>query len=331
VTLLCCHYDGAQRDETIDGIRIVRRGKRNTFNFVVPAEYKRLRKQTAFDIVVDDINKIPFYTPLYVKEPILAIVHHFFSKTIFLEVPFLQANYVYWSEKLVPFIYRNTPFAAVSESSRQELMDVGIKSDIHLLPNAIHIADYPMNPALKSPTPLIGYLGRLKKYKSVNHLLDAMPEVFKVVSDAKLMIIGDGDDRPRLERQAKSLGIADRVIFTGYVSHQQKVKLLQKIWCVANPSPKEGWGLTVIESNACGCPVIAADSPGLRDSVVDGQTGWLYPYGDIQALADRLIKLLENPTLRKKFSVNARNWAQKFNWDHSAQKAIEIIDATLTD
>ena len=102
-------------------------------------EKKKLLKKESYDIVIDDINKIPFYTPLFVKQPLLGLVHHFFGKSIFLQTSLLPASYVYFSEKIVPRIYRKVPFAAVSESTKQELRDVGISSQIDLLPNAVDL------------------------------------------------------------------------------------------------------------------------------------------------------------------------------------------------
>lgn len=325
VTLLCCGYKGAPAEEVIDGIKVVRRGNRSLFNFFVPLAYRRLRRKNQFDIVIDDINKIPFFTPLFVREPVLAIEHHFFGKSIYLQAPFLSAGYVYYSEKLVPLVYRKTPFAAVSQSTRSELREMGVRSQIDLLQNAVDIERYQVLADEKSTTPLIGYLGRLKKYKSVEHVLRALLLVKKRFSETELLIIGDGDYRRELERRAEALGLRDRVKFTGYVSHEDKVKLLNRVWLIVNPSPKEGWGLTVIEANACAVPVVAADSPGLRDSVVDGKTGVLYPYGDVEVLAKEMIQLLENETKRNQLALQARKWAEKFNWDESARKAMKII------
>ena len=130
VTLLSCHYDEAPKEEIIDGIRIIRRGKRDFFNYVVPKAYRELRAQENFDIVIDDVNKIPFFTPLFVKEPLLALAHHFFGKSIFLEVSFHYAAYVYLSEMLIKHIYRRTPFAVVSESTRKELTAWRMKKKI---------------------------------------------------------------------------------------------------------------------------------------------------------------------------------------------------------
>ena len=331
VTLLCSRYEGAAWHEVMDGLRIVRTGSRNLFNFHVPRAYRALARETRFDIVVDDLNKIPFYTPLFVKEPILALVHHFFGTSIYLEVPFLPASYVYLSERLVPWVYRTTPFAAVSESSKKELAEMGIRSDIQLLPNGIDIAQYPLDSSSKSEKPLVGYFGRVKKYKSIDHVLQAWPRVLERVPEARLLIIGDGEHRPALEALAGSLGIEKSVEFLGYVSHADKISHLNRLWVAVNPSPKEGWGLTVIEANACGVPVVAADSPGLRDSVVDGDTGRLYPYGDIDALAERLVALLKNEKHRKEMSRKARQWAERFSWDVSAEKAIEIIDRIVSN
>ncbi len=326
VTLLCCHYPGAKHDEWLDGIRIIRRGNRSTFNFTVPFAYHALRKQMRFDVVFDDVNKIPFCTPLFVKEPLWAIAHHLFRKSIYLEAGFLAASYVYISEYLIPLVYRHTPFAVVSESTRQELVEFGVRGPVTLLPNAVDAERYEYRPELRSTEPLIGYLGRLKKYKRIDHLLVAFSRVLSEMPSARLLIVGGGDDLSRLESLAIELNVADKVTFTGHVSHKAQVHHINRMWLVANPSSKEGWGLTVIEANACGVPVVAADSPGLRDSVVDQKTGVLYPYGDITELSKHLLLLLKHSELRKKLGKQSRQWADSFTWDRSAQIAMDLID-----
>ncbi len=325
VTLLCCSYAGAPASEMIDGIRVIRFGSRNLFNYYVPQLYKKLCARERFDIVIDDINKIPFFTPLFVSEPLLAIAHHLFGKSIYLEAPFFPATYVWAAEKLVPLVYRYTAFAVVSESTRQELRQLGIRSQVDLLPNAVDSAKYQEMPQHRSETPLIGCLGRLKKYKSIDHVLQAMPAILRSMPSVRLLIIGDGDYGPALRQLAMSLGIDKNVDFVGHVSHEDKVKLLNRLWLAVNPSPKEGWGLTVIEANACGIPVIAADSPGLRDSVLHQKTGLLYPYGDIAKLTQSVLELLGNSEKRMYFSAQARRWAAHFSWDTSAEKAIELM------
>jgi len=331
VTLLCSAFAGAAPEEEIDGIRIVRSGSRNFFNFSVPAAYRRLRRRQTFDVVIDDLNKIPFFTPCFVREPLLTIVHHLFGRSIYLEASLLPASYVYWSERLALRIYRRTPFAVVSESTRAELRQLGITSPIELLPNAVDHDRYGVAPAERSPEPLICHLGRLKRYKSVEHLLRALPLVHAVLPATRLVIVGEGDHRPALEDLAGELGIREAVRFTGQVSHEEKVCWLNRAWVAVNPSPKEGWGLTVIEANACGVPVVAADSPGLRDSVQDHETGLLYPYGEIETLAAGLITLLRDRELRERMGEAARRWAGTFSWDESARKALAILAGMSLD
>ncbi len=328
VTLLCCEFPGAAHEEIIDGVRIIRRGQRPLFNYYVPRAYRQLRRQTPFDLVIDDLNKIPFYTPLFVREKLLTIVHHFFGRSIYLQTSFLPASYVYLAEKLVPLIYRHVPFACVSESTREELRRLGIRSPIDILPNGVDTSDYRMMPNLQSKQPLIGYLGRIKKYKSVEHLLQALPLIRKAFPDVKLLIIGEGDHRPHLQSMVEEMGLSAAVEFTGMVSHEEKINYLNRLWLAVNPSPKEGWGLTVIEANACGVPVVAAESPGLRDSVRHEQTGLLYPYGDIDKLAENVILLLKDAEKRRRLGKAARAWAEMFSWDQSAKKALEIIAKT---
>jgi glycosyltransferase involved in cell wall biosynthesis len=325
VTLLCSHFKGAPAQETVDGINIVRRGNRDFFNYFVPGAYFELRHRHRFEIVLDDLNKIPFFTPLFVKEPILAIAHHFFGKSIFKEVSPLYAGYVYGSEYLVRYVYRRTPFAVVSESTRQELRRWNMRGDIHLLPNAVDLQRYkPSERAVNLP--VIGYLGRIKKYKSVDHLIRALPLIQRQVPDAMLKIIGGGDALPELRKLAKAIGLGGQIIFTDFVSHEDKVRHLNECSVIVNPSPKEGWGLTVIEANACHKLVVAADSPGLRDSVVNGKTGVLYEYGNLPDLAAAVVDLLLNDDKRRQLQVNAGAWAEKWNWDASAKIAMDLIE-----
>jgi glycosyltransferase involved in cell wall biosynthesis len=112
----------------------------------------------------------------------------------------------------------------------------------------------------------------------------------------------------------------------GFVSEQEKIDMLRKSHVVVNPSSKEGWGVTVIEANACGAPVIASDVPGLRDAVVDGKTGFLVPYGDIDGFVARITQVLLDDSLRTALSRQAIDWAKRFNWDDSAEAMLKVID-----
>lgn len=325
VTLLCCHYPGAAAEEVLDGIRIIRRGSRSLFNYYVPFVYRQLRRSQHFDLVIDDVNKIPFYTPLYVREPLMGISHHFFGTSIYRETNVLAGSYVYLAEKLVDFIYTKTPFAVVSQSTKDELIERGFDPHkLRIIPNALTHEAFPMKVGEKSPVPMIVYFGRIKKYKSPDHLLQAFIGVLQQHPNAQLHFAGAGDFLPHLQELARQAGIEKALHFWGRVSEEQKRDLLTRAWCVVNTSMKEGWGITNLEANACGTPVISADVPGLRDSVKPGSSGLLYPYGDISALGSAILSLVEQDALRAQLSHGAIEWAREFSWDESARSMLDF-------
>ncbi len=330
VTLYCSRFEGAPAEEVIDGIRVLREGRRNTFNYHVWPRYRSRFRHEQYDVVVDDLNKIPFFTPLFVREPLVGIVHHLFGRSIFAEVSLPAGTYVAGAEWLAMRLYRSIPTAVVSESTRSELLTNGFSSErLHLVPNAIDSAIFHTTGAARPSAPLIGYLGRMKKYKSIDHLLRAFAIVRREHTDARLMLVGDGDVRPALADLAAQLDLGTAAQFTGFVSEEEKVRLLNQMHVVVNPSAKEGWGLTVIEANACGVPVVASDVPGLRDSVVDGQTGFLYEYGNIEQLAEELGLLLRDGHLRTRMAGEALTWGSSFNWDRSADAMIALLESTI--
>lgn len=331
VTLFCSRHENSPAREKVDGIDIHRCGGRNNFNFVVPLYYRKHFRKADFDIVIDDINKIPFFTPLFVRKPLLGLSHHFFGKSIYREAGFVAGSYVYYSEKLLDTVYKNTPFAVVSQSTLSEFASRGFDTkNFAIVGNAITHQDFPMQICEKYPEPSVAYFGRLKKYKSVDHLILAFAKVIDKIPNAKLQILGRGDFRDYLESLCSQLNIIDKVKFWGYVTDEQKADILSKVHCVVNTSMKEGWGITNIEANACGTPVLSADSPGLRDSVNNGVSGLLYDYGNIEELADVLYMLLSEKELNDRLSNGALEWAKSFSWDDSARamlaKCQEVIN-----
>ena len=270
--------------------------------------------------------------PRYVKKPFLAISHHFFGTSIFREASLPAGMYVLIAEYLMKFIYRKSPFAVVSQSTLDEFVEKGYdKKYFSIIQNAIDVDKFEFKVGEKESAPTVAYFGRLKKYKSVDHLLRAFAIVKKSVPDAKLHILGRGDFRPALEKLAKELGIEDATTFFGFVSEEDKVLLLSRAWCVVNTSMKEGWGITNIEANAAGTPVISANSPGLRDSVKVGQSGMLYKYGNIEELADAIKSLMLDNALLNELSEGSVAWAKTFSWDKSASEMLELIEKIVGD
>ncbi len=330
VTLFCSIFGDAPREEIIDGIRVLRSGGRHLFNFRVPLRYRMEFRHSDFDVVVDDMNKIPFFTPWFVKEPLVGMVLHLFRESIFREAVFPVALYVYLMERLALWAYRRVPMAVISRSTKEELIRFGFPdSKLKNVRIAVDGDRYKELGIPRSPVPLIGYLGRIKKYKSVDHLLKAFEIVRSRVPNARLVIVGDGDGLPELKRLSHALGIADAVTFAGFVSAQEKVRLINEMHLVVNTSAKEGWGLTVTEANACGVPVVASDVPGLHDAVIDGETGLLYEYGNIDQLAEYILKLLNDEPLRMRLAAAAKTYAATFSWDDCADRMLQLLEETV--
>ena len=331
VTLFCSRFPGSPSRENVNGIDVVREGGRFLFNYRVAWKYLTHFRGQRFDIVIDDWNKIPFFTPWYVREPLLGITHHLFGKSIFIEVSFPVAAYVYLAELLALRAYRNTPFIVGSPSTHEELVCNGFQpSNIRVINYGIEQSLYTQVGVPKSDTPLVGHVGRLKRYKSVEHLLQAFKPVRERLTNAKLMILGDGDDSPRLKKIAGDLGLGDSVHFAGYVSDADKIQYLNQMHVVVNTSAKEGWGLTVVETNACGTCVIASDVPGLRDSVANGESGLLYEYGNIQQLTKAILGVLRDEDFRDRLSRGALKWAARFDWDTAAKQTLEVLQKVTT-
>ena len=166
----------------------------------------------------------------------------------------------------------------------------------------------------------------IKQYKNLAHLLRAMKIIVdaKQLNDVKLTIAGRGDFE-ELKKAVAELGLSEYVELLGEVSDKEKVELFNRAWIYVTTSSREGWGLTAIEANACGTPAIAYNVPGLRDSIIEGETGLLAPSGDVDALGEAILRILTDNGLREKLSRGAVEWAKRFNWDRTASEIMNVI------
>jgi glycosyltransferase involved in cell wall biosynthesis len=327
VTLFCSGFDGCLPEETVEGVKIIRRGNRYIFNLIAPWHLKKIVKNERFDILVEDINKIPFYTPLYLELKTLVVIPHLFATTVFQEINFVLGSYIYFAEKPMMFFYRGKKFNVISESTADDIAARGVpREDISVIHCGIDRQRYSYDSSVaKYEHPTVLYLGRIKKYKSIQHLIRAFKTVRETLPDACLMIVGAGDYLPHLQKLAASLGFKDEIEFPGFVSVEDKVTRMRRAHVAVLPSLKEGWGLTNIEANAVGTAVVAANVPGLKDSVRDGKTGFLYEYGNIPQLAEKLLLILRDDSLRLRLESQALEWAETFNWDRAAAKFEKVL------
>ena len=329
VTLACSSFPHASALDQHEGLQIQRLGP-------LPGYYPRAGRLCAretrrgrFDVVVDCLNKLPFMSPAYSHAPVLALCHHLFGATAFRQVAWPIAAAVWSAEQLIPRVYRRTRFATISESSRDDLIARGIPADqIEVHHPGIRPPGVEARP-LNERAPQIVYLGRLEPYKNVDVALGALARVARNVPEVSLVIVGSGSDRKRLEGIASRLGVTERTRFTGFVEDDERNRILAESRVCVCPSSKEGWGLTVIESNALGTPNVASDAPGLRDSVRHGETGFLVEEGDTAAFAARIEELLCDNEAALRMSRAASHWARRFRWEEAAERMQGALDATV--
>nr|WP_242028538.1 glycosyltransferase [Pseudanabaena sp. FACHB-2040] len=129
-------------------------------------------------------------------------------------------------------------------------------------------------------------------YKGVDVTIRALPAIAATIPTVKYLIIGRGDDQPRLAQLAQDLGIADRVVFAGFVPTAQLPDHYRLADAYVMPS-QEGFGIVYLEAMACGIPVLAGDADGSADPLQDGRLGWRVPHRDPQAVARACIEILE--------------------------------------
>jgi len=331
VHLIASGWPGCAPRAVVDGMQVTRIGGRHSFALRGRGAVRRALRAQPFDVVIEDINKLPLFLPMLTSLPFVAIVPHLFGTTAFAEASPPMATVVWAAELPIPWIYRRAAFHAISESTRDDLIRRGVsKERIVVIHPGVDSQAYRPDPATpRAAHPTFLYLGRLKRYKGVEFALRALAIARAARPDMTLDICGQGDDRPRLERLAGALGLRDAVRFLGYVPEEEKKRLLRRAWAVVFPSPKEGWGITNVEAAASGTPALASDSAGLRESVQHQITGYLVPHGDAQGLADRMLALAADPAAVERLGRAARTFAEGLSWDAAARATVAHIEHTI--
>jgi glycosyltransferase involved in cell wall biosynthesis len=320
VRLVCSGWAGAPTRATIRNIEVHRTGGRNSFALLGRGAVRRSIAGERPDIVVEDVNKLPLFLASTTDLPFCVLVPHLFGETAFQEAPWPMAATVWLGERPLPRAYRRAGFHAISESTRDDLVARGVPAArirvIHPGVDGNRFRPSPAEP--RSAEPRFLYVGRLKRYKGIGLAIEALAVARRSRPDLRLDIAGTGDHRPALERLAAELGQTGAVTFHGFVTEERKISLLRTAWANLFPSPKEGWGITIVEAAACGTPSLASDSPGLRDSVRHMETGYLVPHGEVGALAARMVELAGNPALVARLGVAARRFAEGLTWERAA-------------
>ncbi len=321
VTLVAGEYPGCRRVERVTANLVVHRmgGRGSVFPRAAWAVLRGLGSDA--DVVFEVINGITFLTPLWLRKPRVALVNHPHRALYIGEFGARLGRILSSGLEELPLrlLYRRVPFLTISDSARQELVSIdGIPAE-NITIAYCGVGPGILRPGDRAPDPRLLYVGRLKAYKRIEVLLDMLTELPGVSLD----IAGQGDHGETLDGEISRRGLGDRVRVHGYVDEERKAELYRQAWVHVTASVSEGWSLTVMEAALCGTPSAALPCGGLRESIVDGETGVLA--ADPAQLTIRVRELLEDHALRERLGAAALARAQTFTWERTAATTLAVV------
>jgi len=330
VTLFSSEFPGCKKQEDLDGVEIIRAGypdARFLFSSVHFSAYRYYKKKfkKKFEVVIDEVHGLPFFTPLYVNEKKVVLICEVAGK-LWTEMFGLLGNVGRLIEQFYLKIYKDLPFLTISSSTKEELVKEGVREEnITVLPMGITVPSN-LKKYKKEATPTLIFVGRLSKPKGIKDAIKALEMIARKIPKIRLWIVGRGDEGyvNYLKTLAKKLNIEDRVTFFGFVSEEKKFELIGRAHVLLAPSIKEGWGLTVPEAAFVGTPTIVYNSPGLRDILKDSQFKIITKSNTPSGLTEEVIKLFQDKEFFRKLKKEKLN-VRESNWDRTAELALKIL------
>jgi len=317
--------------EEIDGIEY-RHFPQALHRITLPARYlTKFAGKT--DLLIDNSDVgIPWLSPFYTRVPKILVTYQVARGIFRYELARPLSEIAISLEPRIYSAYKNNKIVTCSPSTRDDLVSLGISSErVSVIRPGIDESFRRFeSDGVKFEDPTIMCISRFRRYKGLNYAIRSMKFVLEKVPRAKLLIIGNGDPTELREEVSRthylrSIEVLERKPNTW---DAEKRVLLSKSHLLLIPSIREGYGIVVIEANACGTPAIGWAVPGVQDSIVDGKTGLLVPFGDVRALGETIAKVLGGDlTQLKELSTPAINWARQHSWDTAAEMFGQTIDS----
>ena len=320
-------FPGSKAREDLDGVRIVRAGRQWTVHLQAFRHYFGNLRQR-FDVVIDEVNTIPFFTPLWADIPVVMFIHQLAREVWWYESPFPVSAAGFLVEPLYLRCYSRTPILTVSPSTETDLVKIGLNGPITIIPEGLEPVIVRAAPRETIPTFL--YVSRISPSKRITHIVEAFRAFREAIGFGQLWLVGDGPERyvRRVRRLVDRLALDSDVHFLGRISTVDKHRRMASAHALLLASAREGWGMVVIESNACGTPALVYDVPGLRDAVRHEQTG-LISVSTPTGLASQMVRIWDDPELHQRLSEEALRWSSTFSFEKSAQAFLGALTQHL--
>lgn len=339
VTFFSSKLKGLKETEEIDGIKVIRKGYQYLGVQIAAFFWYLTGAHVEFDLIVDEFHGLPFFTPLYIRKPKLAVIQETARKVWLLNPLPFPINMVigiigFLFEFLVFIPYKNVRFMVGSDSAKKDVVKMGISGKNITIVNHGVILKLPRGKITKNTVPTILYLGRLSKDKGIEDALNAF-SILDTTGNFKFWIVGkpETDDYGKKVLMAvKKYDFRNEVKFWNlkngkwvFFSDEDKFNVIAKAKIMVNPSVREGWGLVNIEANALGVPVVAYRSQGLVDSVKEGASGVICKENSPTQLAKEVGGIIKNKTRLTRLSRGAVSWSKNFSWKKSVGNSLTLI------
>lgn len=329
ITWFTSKFENSKEYEIVNDINIVRRGNFITVYFHAPFFY--LFSGNKFDVVIDEIHGLPFFTPLYVRKPKIAFIHEAAREIWDYMYPFPLNLIGKLSERLYFLLYKDTPFWTDAQSTIKDLSYYGIPFQNCTAINCpVNNKSLTMLPK-KENIPTFIFVSRVVKMKGIEDVIKAFFHILKTVKNGQLWIVGDGDKNylKYLKQTMNTYAVSTKVRFFGRVTNAKKLELMRRAHLLLHASVKEGWGLVVIEAASQGTPSVVYNVSGLKDSVKDGKTGLVIRENSPQELAKEALELVKDKARYEYFQKNGLRWAKSLTWEKATRQSLDLIERVV--
>ena len=326
VTWFTSKFTNCKNQEVVDGVNIIRKGTYLTVFLHAPLFY--LFSKEKYDVIIDEIHGIPFFTPVFARIPKVAFIHEVADEIWDYMFPFPVGKFGKFIQPIYFKLYSNVKFWTDADSTIDDLQRNGIKRK-----NCVAINCPAENKTVstlpnKEKEPTFIFVSRVVKMKGIEEVTRAFFYILREIKNAHLWIVGDGESSyvEELRETMRQYSISPKVKFWGRVSNEKKLELMRKSHILLHASVKEGWGLVVIEAASQGTPSVVYNVSGLRDSVKNGTTGIVVSENNAKELATEAMALLKDKKKYETFQKNCLTWTNSLTWPKATQKSLALLE-----